>query len=451
MGLDMLRAQLDAGALAPGSPTLEMQDGRRTRVAALNDGGTRVTPAKVVHIINSFEPGGAEAMLCNLVLRMDRARFEPSVVALIDDLQVAGPLLGAGIPVTTMGMRPGVPDPRGFVRLIAHLRRERPAVVQTWMDHSNLIGGVAARMACRARVVWGIHHSDHVRGVAKRSTLITVWACARLSNRVPARIVCCSEHSCRLYWARGFAADRLAEIPNGFDTGAFRPDPAARLAVRAELAIDPDAPLVGLVARYDPLKDHDTFFHAAAMLVRARPDVRFLLCGNRVDKDNPALVAQVRALGLAGHCRLLGMRRDAARIHAALDVATSSSISEAFPLAVGEAMACGVPCAVTDVGDSARIVGPTGRVVPPRDPAALAGAWADLLGMGVAARAELGAAARQRVRELFDLGAVTRRYEDLYEELAAREPAPGPPPGPPGDPDRRGEPCPSRSQPGEVA
>jgi glycosyltransferase involved in cell wall biosynthesis len=173
---------------------------------------------RVVHIINSFEHGGAEAMLCNLLLRTDMSRFEPSVVALIDDLTVAQPIIDAGIPLLTMGMKPGIPDPRGIWRLAKHLRKVQPHVVQTWMDHSNLIGGVVTRLATRAKVVWGIHHSNHVKGVAKRSTLATVAACGKLSRWVPDRVVFVSQTSCKLYARHGFAGDRITVIPNGFDT-----------------------------------------------------------------------------------------------------------------------------------------------------------------------------------------------------------------------------------------
>jgi glycosyltransferase involved in cell wall biosynthesis len=375
---------------------------------------------RIIHIINSFEFGGAEAMLCNLLLRTDRDRFEPSVVSLIDDLRVAGPVLQAGIPLVTMGMKPGIPDPLAVARLGRYLRRERPAIVQTWMDHSNLIGGLAARLAPRVRVVWGIHHSNHVPGLAKRSTLWTVSACAAMSHRLPAKIVFCSEHSRLLYAERGFAADRLLVIPNGFDTGIFRPDPDARRSVRQEIGVEANATLIGLAARYDPMKDHATFLRAAGKLAQLRTDVHFVLCGMKVNEQNVELMAQIQAMGLRERCHLLGPRHDIARIYASLDINTSSSISEAFPLAVGEAMACGVPCVATDVGDSALIVGQTGRIVPPSDPERLCGAWGDLLAMDPGARAALGAAARVRVRELFDLSAVTRRYEAVYEALAAR-------------------------------
>jgi glycosyltransferase involved in cell wall biosynthesis len=286
------------------------------------------------------------------------------------------------------------------------------------MDHSNLIGGVAGRFVPGAKVVWGIHHSNHVAGLTKRSTLLTVRACGVLSGRVPSRIVCCSKTAKSMYAARGFANEKLTVIPNGFDTDRFRPDSDAAREVRSELGVGADATLIGLVARYDPLKDHATFLRAAAILHKNCPQVRFVLCGDKVDANNQGLVELIGSLGLSGVCHLLGPRRDVPRVFAALDIATSSSISEAFPLAIGEAMSCGVPCVATDVGDSGLMLGDAGKLVPPANPEALAAGWQELLQMGAAGRARIGAAARRRVRELFDLGAVTRRYEALYQELS---------------------------------
>ncbi len=372
---------------------------------------------RILHVINSFEFGGAEAMLCNLILRSDRDRFEPAVAALIDDMSVADPLVRAGIPIATMGMAPGIPDPRGVARLARHIQRTKPDLVQTWMDHSNLLGGIAAWLGSRAPVVWSIHHSNHAPGLSKRSTLLTVAACARLSRRLPTRIVFCSEHARKLYTERGFSSRRMTVIPNGFDTSAFRPDADARLSVRRELGIASDTVLVGLVARFDPLKDHQNFLQAAGLVARRFPKVRFLLCGDKVTLENAAIREQIESLALKEHCHLLGPRRDVPRIQSALDIAVSSSISEAFPLVVGEAMSTGVPCVVTDVGDSALIVGDYGRVVPSRDSNALAGGISEMIEIGTEARQQMGAMARQRVLNLFDLDAIARRYESLYDEL----------------------------------
>jgi glycosyltransferase involved in cell wall biosynthesis len=378
-----------------------------------------VSRTRVVHVINSFGFGGAEAMLCNLLLRTDRERFDVSVVALIDDMSVAAPVLEARIPLVTMGMSPGVPDPRGILRLARHLVRVRPDVVQTWMDHSNLIGAAAAALAGFPHVIWGVHHSNHVPALTKRSTLFTVNACSWLSRSLVSRIVFCSEHARTLYARRGFAPGKMRVIPNGFDTARFRPDADARRAVRDELGVAAGAPLVGLVARYDRFKDHATFVRAAARVARDVPAARFVLCGAGVDRNNPALASLIEAAGIGEQCHLLGPRGDVPRLLAAFDVLASSSVSEAFPLVLGEAMACGVPCAATDVGDSALIVGPTGRIVPPQDPASLAAALTQLLALPGDDRRRLGDAARARVCRLFDLGAVTRQYERLYESLVA--------------------------------
>jgi glycosyltransferase involved in cell wall biosynthesis len=372
----------------------------------------------VVHVINSFQFGGAEKMLCNLVLRADRDRFEPSVVSLIDDMTVAGPLIDAGIPITIIGMRPGIPDPRGIFRLARFFWRTRPDVIQTWMDHSNLIGSLAAKFAPRTPLVWGIHHSCHIPELTKKSTLATVWACKQLSHRAPARIVCCSEYARSTYTTGGFADDKFVVIPNGFDTTRFRPDNEARESIRREIGVPIETPLVGLLARFDPFKDHENFLRAAAKLGQTRPDVHFLLAGFDIDESNAKLMAMIGSLNIADRVHLLGPRNDVPRILSALDLCASSSVAEAFPLVLGEAMACGVPCVATDAGDSRLILGDTGKIVPIKDPDALAAGMVEMLAVRNGARQKLGVMARTRVREMFDLDAVTRRYESLYSELA---------------------------------
>jgi glycosyltransferase involved in cell wall biosynthesis len=172
------------------------------------------------------------------------------------------------------------------------------------------------------------------------------------------------------------------------------------------------------VARFDPQKDHQNFVRAAGRLASERPDLHFMLVGKGCDADNDRLAGWIAATGAAGRFHLLGLRTDVARLLAALDVAVlSSAFGEAFPLAVGEAMACAVPCVATDVGDTARIIGDTGRIVAPRDAPALAAAVLELLALSGAERAALGAAARERIEVRFSLPAVAARYAALYDEL----------------------------------
>ncbi|MGH8528067.1 MAG: glycosyltransferase, partial [Gammaproteobacteria bacterium] len=242
---------------------------------------------------------------------------------------------------------------------------------------------------------------------------------AFLSHRVPDRILCCSEAARKIHVAFGYASEKMIVVPNGFDLAHFKPDPSARQSVRAELGLSLETALVGLIGRWDPQKNHAGFFTAAAALHLRRPDVHFLLAGYGVDGSNQTIKRALAANGLAAVTHLLGLRDDIPRLMAALDVLASSSYGEAFPLVLGEAMASGVACAVTDVGDSAYIVGDTGRVVSSGDMEGLAHAIDSLLELPTEAARMFGVRARARVMEHFEIGKIVRQYEAFYEELAA--------------------------------
>jgi glycosyltransferase involved in cell wall biosynthesis len=242
---------------------------------------------------------------------------------------------------------------------------------------------------------------------------------ARLSPRAAA-VVVNSEAGRRASEALGYRPRRWVSLPNGFDLVQFAPQPEARAPLRRALAIEDDAVLIGLIARFHPMKDHQTFLRAAARLHRDRPGVRFVLAGRRIDASNAALAAPIREHGLDAVVHLLGERDDIPHLTAALDVATCSSYSEGFPNAIGEAMACEVPCVATDVGDCRALLGDTGLIVPPRDPEALASAWGVAIDWSNDERQSRGTAARARLEQHFEIGAVARRYEALYDELADR-------------------------------
>ena len=244
--------------------------------------------------------------------------------------------------------------------------------------------------------------------------------CATLSAYLTTRIVCCSNATERFHRGIGYAAGKLTVIYNGFDMDLFKPDPAAREAVRKELGIQPETVVIGLVGRFDPQKDQKNFIQAAGLLHRKQPDVRYLLCGSLINWDNSQLVQWLDEAGIRDKVYLLGRRDDVPRIMASLDAAVSASNTEAFPLVVGEAMAAGIPCVVTNVGDSELIVGDTGWVVQPNDPQALAASLQEVVLLGSEGRQSVGQRARQRIQEKFTLTNCTRNYEKLYSEIAAR-------------------------------
>ena len=373
---------------------------------------------RVLHIITDLDIGGAEHMLVTLVSALAQQGLSATVLSLMRGGALAQTLRRERVDVHEIGMQPGRPDPRVMLRLARHTRDLHPDLIQTWMYHADLLGGLAARMATQVPIVWGLHNTDLDPQRTKRSTRWVVRACAALSHAVPARIVSCSDTGAALHARLGYAPDKLVSIPNGFDTEALRPNPAHRLEVRAELGLRSDAVLVGQVARFDPQKDHRSFIRAAGRLARERADVHFVLVGKGCEPGNRELVCWIGDSGAAQRFHLLGLRQDARRLLAAFDVAAlSSAYGEAFPLVLGEAMACGVPCVATDVGDAARIIGDTGHSVPPGDPAALADALLALLRLPAPARAALGEAARARIVGEFSLPAVTARYARLYRDL----------------------------------
>jgi glycosyltransferase involved in cell wall biosynthesis len=388
--------------------------------AGVQVSGKSRQPISVLCLITSLNVGGAQTMLYRLLSRMDRTRFAPQVISMVD-LEL-GPMNKTfetlGVPLRSLGMRPGRPNPVSILRLARWLRKDRPDVISTWLYHADLIGGMAAKLAGGIPVAWGIRHCDLSREGNKWLTLQTVKACALMSHWLPTRIVCNSEAARKTHVAAGYAIDKMMVIHNGSDLTMLKPDLAARESVRKELEIPEDAPLIGLVGRFDPQKDHHNFVQAAGLLHRDRPDVHFLLCGDDITWENPKLARWIQEADIAGCCRLLGRRADIPRLTAAFDIATSSSFGESFANVIAEAMSCAIPCVVTDVGESALILGQTGRVVPPKNPMALALAWRDLLDLGHDGRTQLGMAARLRIQEYFNLRDTVTRYENLYQDLA---------------------------------
>lgn len=372
----------------------------------------------IVFIITGLSTGGAETMLLKVLERLDRQRFAPHVISLTTLGELAPRIAALDIPLDALGMSPGWPSPLRFFRLLQMLKRLHPDVVHTWMYHADLLGGLAARLAGVSALGWCIRNSNLDQDKTKLSTRAVVSLCASLSKWVPSRILSCSEKALQVHVALGYAAEKMLVVPNGFDLARFKRDDEARKRVRTELGVEVAAPLVGLIGRFDPQKNHAGFFEVAGALHRDLPQVHFVLAGQGIDMGNAALLQAITRAGVLANTHLLGLRSDMPELMAALDVlASSSSYGEAFPNVLGEAMACGVPCAVTDVGDSAYIVGDTGRVVASADMVGLAAALKALLALPAAEKSALGE--RARVAEHFAMGGVVQQYEGFYASLLA--------------------------------
>ena len=358
-------------------------------------------------------------MLYKLLSASGGESFEYCVVSLTDIGPIGEKLIKLGIPVYAIGIKGNGINPFPFFYLVKLLKKLQPEVVQTWMYHADLIGGVAAKLIGNTPVVWGIRNSDLDPKSSSSITKIIVRLSALFSRWIPQVIVCCSQEARRIHQGLGYVAHKMVLIPNGFDLNLFRPDKVACLKVRKEIGVPEGKRLVGVIARYDPQKDIGNFLEAAAILRSQGENVEFLLCGSDMDWRNSNLVAEVDALGLRDCFHLLGLRDDVQRVMAALNIVVlSSAYGEAFPNVLGEAMACGAVCIATNVGDSALIVGKYGKVVPPRNPIALSGALSHFIAKSDEELEQLGIDSRESIDKRFSLVTIVSRYEKVYGEVA---------------------------------
>jgi glycosyltransferase involved in cell wall biosynthesis len=378
---------------------------------------------KVLHVITGVTMGGAEMMLFRLLARGDRGRFSPTVLSLLGPGAVGARMSAMDVPVLTLGMRQERPLSPAMLRLVPIARSLRPSLLQGWMYHGNLAAsGCALLSGRRLPVIWNVRHSIHDMGHETRLTRGFIRLGAALSSSTRA-IIYNSGLSARQHEALGYDSDKTVVIPNGFDCQLFRPRPEMAQWLRQDARVEPGRVLIGMVARNHPQKDPCNLIKATALLAARGIDVHVLIVGPGFDTDNAEVMGAIAQAGVAGRFSLLGERHDIPDIVAGLDIATlPSAWGEGFPNVLGEAMACGVPCVTTAVGDSAWIVGRTGIVVPPRDPEALADALGRLVALGCEGRRQLGAAARARVIEHFEVDDIVGRYQELYERCSDLDP-----------------------------
>jgi glycosyltransferase involved in cell wall biosynthesis len=380
---------------------------------------------KVLHAITTLEIGGAECMLLRLLEAGARDKFEPSVLSLMDPdtaqmTTLASQVAALRVSVSTLGMPQGRPRPANLWRLWRIVRAAAPDLLQGWMYHGSLAATVGSwALPQRPPVLWNVRHSVHDLALEKPLTRLIIRLSARLSH-LPQAIVYNSRVSAAQHARLGFDASRAVVIPNGFDGTQFRPRPEARVRLREELGIDPARAVIGMVARDHPMKDPGNLVRAAALLQARGQAVHLVIVGSGLDQTNAELSTLVSECGLGAQVSLLGQRTDVADVVAGFDVAAlSSAWGEGFPNVLGEAMASGVPCVATDVGDCSWVIGPHGAIVPPRQSEALATALARLLDLEPDARQQLGLAGRGRILQQFSLQEVVAQYETLHLRVSA--------------------------------
>lgn len=369
---------------------------------------------KTLHVITGLSTGGAEMLLFNLLSHTRHDRANLLVVSLSDGGKLWERIESLGIPVCSLGMARGKFSFSALFRLFGIVRNFCPDIIHGWMYHANLFAMFAA-ISCKTKplLIWGIFHCIEDLSAKKFSLRVIVKIGAYLSGRVDV-IVNNSFKSMHQHEKIGYAVGRTKVIPNGIDTEAFRPDVEAYKNVRKELGLEIHSILVGLIGRFDPLKDHGNFLHACSQVKKKHGGVTFVLAGRGIEKKNRFLCDLIVRLGLENDVYLLGERTDVPRIMASLDISVSSSVSEGMPVAIGESMSCGVPCVVTDVGDSSILVGECGFIVPAKNSDLLAGAIITLL-ENDKLRSECGVCSRSRVMDSCSMSQFVSKFEDIYK------------------------------------
>lgn len=326
---------------------------------------------RILHVISGLGDGGAESSLVTLC-RATAKDCEHIVVSLTGEGKHSYQLQEAGAHVESLSLNVPLMVPLELWRLLLLIRRSRPSVIQGWMYHGNFFASLIGRLVSRARIIWGIHNTRLPLDGSRWSTRVINRLCAMMSRRWCDRIVYCSASAATFHETVGYDPNKTRVIPNGVDLSLFRPDAEARLEIRAELGVSSEAIVIGMVARWDPQKDHATALSAFALVQRSVPAVEFLLVGTGIVSSNPRLSSLLEMHGGLKRLRLLGSRSDIPRIMNAVDLHVLSSSNEAAPNVLLEAMACGTPCIATDVGDARDMVGGTGWIAGVRDPQGLA-------------------------------------------------------------------------------
>jgi len=331
-------------------------------------------------LIRSLNIGGTERQIIELVKGLDSNHFDITVGlfynegALIEEIKSM-----PRIHVVSLNKSGRWDIIRFVLRFIKLLKALQPDILYSFLPDANIVGLIAGRLSGVKRIVWGVRASN--MDVSRYDWLAsTSLRLSTFLSRFSDTIIANSFAGLRFHKDIGYKTERMKVIPNGIDTKLFKPDHPSDFRLRGEWGIDEKTVSIGLVGRLDPMKDHTTFLQAVKIFDQKECSVRFVCIGDGKEPYKSEIHSLCRRLGLNGSLIWAGERYDMIAVYNAMDIVTSSSsFGEGFPNVIGEAMACGVPCVVTDVGDSAIIVGETGIVVPPKDPQALADGWRSML------------------------------------------------------------------------
>lgn len=371
----------------------------------------RSTPT-VVLCIPTFGVGGAERQLVQLARGLDPSRWR---VVLVTFDKTGPPAEAAAITHVSIVER----GPARVAALRRLLSVERAEVLQAYLVGAQMYGMLAKALLPDVKLIAAVRSSVGVRDIEGWKGKVSHAAVFAFQDVIDRYVF--NSATADQTVGRSIPSYKRVVIFNGTDTARFRPDPDARLRLRDELGLSRNCRIIGSVANVSIYKGYETMIRAAVGVLRKTPDVHFVAVGQNRNPLGTRMQALADEMGLSGRWHFVGPRPDVEDVVPAFDLLCSASWTEGFPNSIAEAMASGVPCVVTDVGDSAALVGDTGVVVPPRDHEALADGIINLLSEEQVVFDALRDAARRRVMEKFSLERMVASYERLYEALLQRE------------------------------
>lgn len=357
---------------------------------------------KIAFLIRALERGGAERQLINTAVGLKKDGHSVTVAVFYGGGHLEVSLREQRIPVVDL-KKTGRWDILGFFwRVLGWLRRERPNVLYSFLVSANLVGSLLKPFVPDMRTVWGVRASNMK---LEKYDRISRWAfgLSRIFSHSADLIIVNSVSGRNYHASKGYPVARMVVLPNGIDTEAFKRNERAGADQRKEWGVREGERIVGLVARLDPMKDHENFLLAASIVANENDTVRFVCVGDGPRERVVALKAYAERLGIGRRLIWEEGRADMVGVYSALDIAVSASVSEGFSNTLSEAMACGVPCVATDVGDSREIVGNTGILVPPSDSRALANGILKMVERLKREHGYLGERARERICTYYDL------------------------------------------------
>lgn len=366
----------------------------------------------IVFLTRSLNYGGAERQLVELVKGLKKSGHNVSIGVFYPGGPLIEELQKAEIRIENLDKKNRW-DIVGFVsKLKKFIRDENPEIVHGYLVVPNIMCTLLKLISPRIKIVWGVRSSNLEFSQYDWLTRATFLLSSLLSCSA-ARIILNSKSGLEYHRKKGYPIKKMVVIPNGIDTQKYNSNDNYRKKIREEYHIKDSECFIGLVGRLDPMKDHTTFLHAAALFLRQNKNVKFICVGNGKEEYKNKLHDLCGQLLLQDHVIWAGTKDNTNEIYNAFDINTLCSVGEGFPNVVGEAMACGIRCVVTDVGDAREIVNELGYVVPVRDPSKLSQAWMECLND----EKLFATAIRQRIIDYYSIDKLVTRTEDVLARL----------------------------------